>query len=216
MNKRFVLYPLIVICVLIFFGYQSMDIIEYVTNDLQLDIITIGIFDAYLAQLSISTILTLVCLLPIFAIIMFFEICSALYEHECNAFRYSILPATWLFSFGFILSFFYIIPSMISYIPITDISQTVSLDSYINIVLSLSLAFGIIFVLPILIITLVMHGLIRISLLERIRKHVYIMALVIGALLTPPDIFTQVLLAVPLIILYELSIIISKVLYRIK
>lgn len=81
-----------------------------------------------------------------------------------------------------------------------------SLGKYFDFALRMFLAFGLVFELPILIYFLARFGVVTPPLLRKYRRHAYILVLVTAAVITPPDIFTQVVLAMPMVILYELSI----------
>ena len=82
--------------------------------------------------------------------------------------------------------------------------------SYVSIVASISLASGILFELPAIIYFLSKIGLITSAFLKKYRRHALIVVLTISAIITPPDIFSQILVSLPLFILYEISIKLSK------
>lgn len=85
----------------------------------------------------------------------------------------------------------------------TDISE------YLGFVLSMFLAFGITFEVPVFVLILIRTGLVSIEKMKSIRRFVLVGAFVIGAIFTPPDVLSQILLAVPLYLLYELGIILA-------
>ena len=92
----------------------------------------------------------------------------------------------------------------------TQINNTINLSSYISTVTSIVLACGIIFELPIIIFFLTKVGLVTPNFLRKHRRHAVIITLIISAIITPPDIFSQILVSFPLMFLYELSIKISR------
>jgi len=83
------------------------------------------------------------------------------------------------------------------------------LGSYIDFILMAVVMFGIVFCMPIVLSILSYIGLINTGVMKQYRKHVYLSLLIVGAVITPPDVFTQILVSVPLIVLYELSIVVS-------
>jgi len=91
--------------------------------------------------------------------------------------------------------------------------NTISLNSYIAMLIMLVLVSGLIFELPIIIYFLAKLGLITDAFMKQYRKHAFVVILVVAAILTPPDVTSQVLIAMPLYFLYEVGIIIAKKVY---
>ena len=89
-----------------------------------------------------------------------------------------------------------------------------SLAGYISFTLTMILVFGIVFELPVVIGLLSMLGLVTPAFLSKYRRHAILAIFIVAAVLTPPDPITQSLLAIPLVVLYEISIIVSRVIYR--
>jgi sec-independent protein translocase protein TatC len=94
------------------------------------------------------------------------------------------------------------------------VANQISLSSYISTVVSVTFAVGIVFELPILVYFLTKVGLLTPDFLKRNRKYMFVILLILSAIITPPDMFSQVLVVIPLIILYEFSIGVSKRVYR--
>jgi len=92
----------------------------------------------------------------------------------------------------------------------SDLVATISVNEYLQFITMLIMVFGLIFELPILSFFLTKIGLVTPAFLRHYRRHGIVTMVIIAAVITPPDVFTQVLLAAPLIILYEISIIVSK------
>jgi sec-independent protein translocase protein TatC len=90
------------------------------------------------------------------------------------------------------------------------------LNSYMGILASTTLASGIIFELPILVFFLSKIGLLTPELMKKYRKHAFVVTLLLAAIITPPDVFSQVLICIPIVILYEISIYISRYVQRQK
>jgi sec-independent protein translocase protein TatC len=91
---------------------------------------------------------------------------------------------------------------------------TITLSNYISFASKLLLAFGMVFEIPLVVFLLSKVGLITPAFLTKNRKYVLLLCFVIGAILTPPDVVTQMLLAVPMYLLFELSVLLSKMVYR--
>ena len=91
-----------------------------------------------------------------------------------------------------------------------------SFEDYIGFVSSLLLSFGIVFELPLLIVLLTQLGLVKPMTFKKHRKYVILVIFIVAAILTPPDVLSQVMMASPMIFLYEFRIIISSIIYRKK
>ena len=134
--------------------------------------------------------------------------------------RGAVLVATLLFYVGVLFSYFLIVPLTINFLGTYQVSSTVentiALRSYINTVISLSFAVGIVFELPIVVFFLTRIGVLSPSIMKKGRRIALVIILGVAALITPADIFSMIMVAIPLYVLYELSIGISKRVYRRK
>lgn len=88
------------------------------------------------------------------------------------------------------------------------------MSEYLNLLLNLGLVFGLAFQLPIVVIIMVRFGVVNVETLTKNRKYAVVLIFVVAAILTPPDVLSQIMLALPLLILYELSIMLSKILNK--
>jgi sec-independent protein translocase protein TatC len=118
-----------------------------------------------------------------------------------------------LFIIGITFAYFVLIPLGLYFL--LNISNNlvpmITISKYISLVISLLILFGLLFELPLVILFLTRLGVITPEFLSRKRRYAIFFIFIIAALLTPPDIFTQFIMAVPLILLYEVSILVSKV-----
>ncbi|NOY52032.1 MAG: twin-arginine translocase subunit TatC [Deltaproteobacteria bacterium] len=128
-----------------------------------------------------------------------------------------ILPFIFMGSIFFLLGaslcYFIILPYGTEFFINFDktLQSTINIAGYINFCTRLILAFGIVFQLPLVLLLLSKIGLISSKTLSGYRKYAYILFFIIGAILTPPDPFTQILMATPLVCMYELSIFLTRV-----
>ncbi|MFQ5602884.1 MAG: twin-arginine translocase subunit TatC [bacterium] len=95
----------------------------------------------------------------------------------------------------------------------SDLMATISINEYLQFITMLILVFGVIFELPILAYFLTKVGFLTPAFMRQYRRHGIVIMVILSAVITPPDIFTQILLAGPLILLYEISILVSKLAY---
>ena len=145
-------------------------------------------------------------------------ISPGLKANERNSSRGFIFIASVLFFLGVLFGYYVITPLSINFLGSYQVSKEVfndfDLDSYISLVRTSVLACGIIFELPILMYILTKIGLVTPEGLKKYRKFALIFILIIAAIITPPDVASQIIVAIPILILYELSIYISKVVVK--
>jgi len=137
---------------------------------------------------------------------------------ERKSARGFILIASLLFFIGVLFGYYIVTPLSINFLGSYQVSKEVfndfDLSSYISLVRASTLACGLIFELPILIYILTKIGLLTPETLRKYRKFSLVIVLILSAIITPPDIASQVIVTIPIVILYELSIFISKAVIR--
>jgi sec-independent protein translocase protein TatC len=140
-------------------------------------------------------------------------ISPGLHENERNTSRGFILIASLLFFIGVLFGYYVVAPLSINFLGSYRVSDQVfndfDLSSYIGLVRASVLASGLIFELPILIYFLTKIGVVTPQFLRKYRKFALVIVLIISAIITPPDIASQVIVSVPVLLLYEISIYIS-------
>lgn len=145
-------------------------------------------------------------------------ISPGLYETERKLAFQFILISSFLFFLGSAFGYFVITPLSISFLGTYSVSNTVvnqiDLSSYIAMVRSSVLCCGVIFELPIGIYFLARLGLISADFLKKYRKHALIIVLILAAIITPPDIMSQIIVTIPIMILYEISIFVVRIVTR--
>jgi sec-independent protein translocase protein TatC len=137
-----------------------------------------------------------------------------LLKNERKILPLTILATILCFLVGGAFAYFIIIPYALQFflsLAPVDIENNIALDFYIGFLLRLIIVFGVVFELPMLSLILSKFGLLTPSFMRKYRKYAIVGAFILGAILTPPDPTTQLLLAIPIILLYELSIFISYV-----
>ena len=139
---------------------------------------------------------------------------------ERNSAKGFIFIASLLFFIGVLFGYYVVTPLSINFLGTYQVSGQVhndfDLSSYISLVRASVIASGLIFELPILIYILTKVGVVTPNMLKKYRKISLVLVLILSAIITPPDIASQVIVSVPIVILYEISIFISKVVIRKK
>ena len=168
----------------------------------------------FMTHISTAVYLGLLAASPYIMYELFRFISPALYENER---RYSVrvtLTIYVLFVLGVLLTYFVLFPISFrflgTYSVAESVTSTITIDSYISSMLSLTLVMGAVFQLPVICFILGKLGLITSTLLARYRRHAFVLLMVIAAIITPPDIMTLVLVSLPLYMLYEVSIWVVK------
>jgi sec-independent protein translocase protein TatC len=136
----------------------------------------------------------------------------ALYEHERKNSTGIILYTSFLFLTGIAFGYFVLAPMSINFLGNYTVSQQVGdfidLDSYISTITMVTVACGILFELPVIMYFLARVGIITAGFLRRYRRHAIVVNLLVSAIITPPDISSQIIVALPIALLYEISILI--------
>ncbi len=142
----------------------------------------------------------------------------ALHPKEKKHSRGAVLISSFLFITGVLFGYFLIVPLTINFLGgyhVSDaVSNTISLGSYLRNVVSVSLSLGVVFEIPVLVYFLTKTGLITPQFMRKSRKIVLIILLIVSAIITPPDMISQIMVCIPLLGLYELSIKISQRVYN--
>ena len=190
----------------------GVDSLRINTKDLQL--ISIKMADNFMTHVWTSIIAGFILASPY----VFFEIWRfirpALYEKERKHSGGAVLYMSVLFLLGVLFGYFLIVPLSVdflgSYTLSSEVTNQINMRSYIGTVTSISLASGVIFELPIFVYFLSKVGILTPSLMKHYRRHAYVLLLLLSAIITPPDVFSQIMVCLPLVFLYELGIVISK------
>lgn len=193
---------------------EMVDIAALCINNTPFEIINIKMAGQFTTHITISLIAGVIMAFPyiFWEFWRFFR--PALYENEYSHARGAVISSSLLFLTGVLFGYFVLAPLSIHFLSSYSVSDQVSnqifLRSYIGTITSISLASGVVFELPIVIYFLSRIGLITPAFLKKYRKHSIVVILIVAAIITPPDIFSQILVCLPLLALYEIGIVISK------
>ncbi len=176
--------------------------------------------EAFWMHLKVSFVASFVLSLPVIFYQLWRFLSPGLLPKEKKYILPFVLFASVMFFIGSLFCFFIVLPFAMTFLlgyKTENIAPMLSVGSYIDFCLKFILAFGAIFELPIAIILLTRFGVVTPAFLAKNRKFAVLVAFVVGAILTPtPDAFNQTLMAVPIIFLYEIGILLSRVMYRRK
>ena len=140
------------------------------------------------------------------------------YTYDANKIRGFIFISSILFFIGVLFGYYIVCPLSINFLGTYSVAELVhndfDLNSYIGLIRASTLASGLIFELPIIIYFLTKIGLVTPEFLKKNRKFALVIVLIFAAVITPPDIASQVIVAIPVIVLYQVSILISRIVIR--
>jgi len=174
--------------------------------------------EAFWMHLKVSFVAALLLSLPVIFYQLWRFISPGLLAKEKKYVLPFVFFATALFIAGAFFCFIVVLPFAITFLlgyKTQNMTPMLSVGSYVDFCLKFVLAFGIIFELPLVIVFLTRMGIVTPAMLAKNRKFAVLFAFIAGAILTPtPDAFNQTLMAVPIIILYEIGILLSRILYR--
>jgi len=174
--------------------------------------------DPFSIVLNAAIALGVAIALPVIFYQLWSFISPALHQHEKKLVMPMFLFATFLFLCGVCLSWFVVLPLALPWLmnfggPSLDPMITAS--EYFGFAISMTLAFGICFELPIVIVSLALLGIVTPQFLNKFRRHAIVVCVIIGAFLTPGDlVWTTIAMAVPLYFLYEVSVLLTIIIYR--
>ncbi|MDA3907148.1 MAG: twin-arginine translocase subunit TatC [Bacteroidales bacterium] len=193
---------------------QLLGIDYFCVKDLALEIININMSGQFMTHMYISFVVGFIVAAPYIIYEFWRFVKPALYDVERKSSGGAVLVFSFLFYLGVLFSYFLIVPLTLNFFGSYHVSEMVrnqiSLSSYISTVVSVTLSIGLIFELPIVIYFLAKVGIVDIDFLKRNRKYTLVIVLILSAIVTPPDVFSQVLVTAPLMLLYEFSIFLAK------
>jgi len=175
--------------------------------------------EGFVLRLKAAFIAGILIGLPVIVYHLWKYIAPAINKQDRKFARRSIIAALFLLYGGMVFTYFLILPfavkMLLSFTPV-DMANTIGASKYLSFVLLFSLGMGLMFELPIIIMILTRIGLVTPAFLISKRKYAIILIWIIAAMITPPDLLTQGMLAVPIMLLYELSIFISRMMVKRK
>ena len=170
-------------------------------------------------KIKISLLMALFIALPYVAYTIWKFVVPALFPHEKRTVKRLAFSTCLLFLGGAAFCFFLIIPAMMRFslsMQSEGLEPAIGLSNYIVLVGMLLLGFGIMFQLPIVVFFLALSGIVKLKTIKKLRPIVLIVILTLSALLTPPDVFSQLMMAIPTYLLFEISLLLSSIAVRNK
>ncbi|HYS66208.1 MAG TPA: twin-arginine translocase subunit TatC [Paraburkholderia sp.] len=220
LRDRIIRAGLAVIVVFVGLVYWAPDIFRLLARPLMMNLpkdgkmIVTDVTGSFFVPMKVTMLVAFVIALPIVLYQIWAFVAPGLYQHEKKLVGPLVGSSYTLFLCGMAFAYFVVFPTifrvMAHYNAPLGAEMTTDIDNYLSFVLTMFVAFGVTFEVPIVVVLLVRMNVLTIKKLKEIRPYVIVGAFVISAVVTPPDVFSQLILAIPLIILYEAGIIAAR------
>lgn len=179
--------------------------------------IATGVITPFLIPVKVTLLLAFLIALPVVLYQAWAFIAPGLYTHEKKLVLPLVVSSSLLFLAGVAFCYFFVFGMVFKFVnefAPKSINVAPDIESYFGFVMTLFIAFGVTFEVPIVVIVLVRMGLVTVEKLKEVRPYVIVGAFVIAAVVTPPDVMSQLLLAIPICLLYEVGLLIAPAFAR--
>ncbi|MDQ7980050.1 twin-arginine translocase subunit TatC [Paraburkholderia sp. SARCC-3016] len=220
LRNRIIRAGLAVVVVFVGLVYWAPDIFRLLARPLMMNLpkdgkmIVTDVTGSFFVPMKVTMLVAFVIALPIVLYQIWAFVAPGLYQHEKKLVMPLVSSSYVLFLCGMAFAYFVVFPTifrvMAHYNAPLGAEMTTDIDNYLSFVLTMFLAFGVTFEVPIVVVLLVRMGVLTVQKLKQIRPYVVVGAFVVSAVVTPPDVFSQLILAIPLIVLYEAGIIAAR------
>ncbi|WP_102693764.1 twin-arginine translocase subunit TatC [Rummeliibacillus pycnus] len=221
LRKRLIIVAVFFVIAVIssfFLAEPLIHFLQYSSEAKQLQLHSFKITDPVNIYFQVIFVLAIVMTSPVILYQFWAFISPGLYAKERRATLRYIPYIVLLFVGGVMFSYEVLFPYMIKFMADMsaqlDVEQTIGINEYFQFLLQITLPFGIVFELPIVVLFLTRLGIITPQMLSKVRKYAYFILLVISDIITPTDVMSLFIVSIPLCFLYEISIIISRIGYR--
>ena len=177
------------------------------------NLIAIGVISPFLTPLKMSLILAIYIAMPYLLYQLWMFIAPALYRHEKRLILPLVVSSTLLFYAGLVFSFYIVFPVIFGFLAGVgpdSVNFAPDIQYYLDFILKVSFAFGVAFEVPVVTILLIIFGVTTPQKLKKNRSYIIVGSFVIGMILTPPDVISQFLIAIPIWLLFEAGLIFSS------
>lgn len=195
------------------------DIYKWFVRDLDVKLIVLGPSDIIWIYFMLATVIAIAGTIPVLALQIWMFVKPALKPVE-RKLSLAYIPALFaLFLAGLSFGYFVIFPTVLNFLVELSGDMLVTnftAEKYFRFIMNMTLPFGILFELPVVVMFLTSLGVINPYVLQRVRKYAYLVLVIISVVISPPDFMSDILVTIPLLLLYEISINLSKVVYKRK
>ena len=175
--------------------------------------IATGVITPFLIPMKIAFMAGFIIALPFILYQIWAFVAPGLYSHEKKLVLPLVVSSTVLFVLGMVFCYFIVFGKVFTFISSfapKSITVAPDIEAYFNFVLGMFMAFGLAFEVPVVVVVLVLAGLVTVAQLREWRGYVVVAIFVVAAVVTPPDVVSQIALAVPMCLLYEIGIVVAQ------
>jgi len=179
--------------------------------------IATGVVTPFLVPMKVTALVAFLIALPYVLYHAWAFVAPGLYEHEKRLALPVVVSSTVLFFLGVAFCYFFVFGKVFAFIhefAPKSITPAPDIEAYFSFVITMFLAFGIAFEIPVAVVLLARFGVVSIAALRQARPYVIVGAFVVAAIVTPPDVLSQLLLALPMCLLYEVGLALARVAAR--
>lgn len=179
--------------------------------------IATDVVGVFLVPMKVTFMIAFVIALPYVLYQAWAFVAPGLYVHEQRLVLPLVIASSLLFVVGMAFAYFLVFPVIFKFMASVapeGVAWMTDIEKYLSFALTTFVAFGVTFEVPVVVIVLVRAGLVSIEKLKEIRPYVIVGAFVVGAIFTPPDVLSQLMLAIPLCLLYEVGIVLARLLFK--
>jgi sec-independent protein translocase protein TatC len=175
--------------------------------------IATGVITPFLVPVKVAMMVAFVLVLPYVLYQAWAFVAPGLYSHEKRLVVPLVFASTLLFLLGMAFCYFFVFGVVFQFVHAIapkSIAVAPDIEQYLNFVMTMFLAFGVTFEVPVAVILLVRMGVVTIEQLKNIRPYFVVGAFVVAAIVTPPDVISQLMLAIPMCLLYEVGLVFAR------
>jgi len=215
LRKRLVYSSIVLVAtVLICYNYAENIVKHIIDIGPHINFVFIAPAELLMSYIKISIIGGLVVSAPFLALQIWMFVSPGLKKNEKRTIAVSLFVGGFFFIIGVVFSYLVVMPTMLQFFmgfQIEEIREMISFSNYLTFVINTLLSFGLIFELPIVMVIMTRFHILKVEFLKKNRKFAILIIFVIAAILTPPDVISQMLLGLPMVLLFEVGIILSTI-----
>jgi sec-independent protein translocase protein TatC len=175
--------------------------------------IATGVVTPFMVPLKVTLLAAFVLALPVILYQAWAFIAPGLYKHEKKFALPLVIGSTLLFLLGMAFCYYFVFGTVFKFIAHfapASITPAPDIEQYLNFVMTMFLAFGVTFEVPVVVVLLVKFGIVSLDKLKELRPYAIVGAFIIAAVVTPPDVSSQLMLAIPMCLLFELGLLLAR------
>jgi sec-independent protein translocase protein TatC len=206
-----------VAAVLLSYNFSEILVTDMIGIVPDISFVFISPAELLLSYIKIAVIIGLSVSSPFLIMQVWLFVSPGLEKKERRTMLFSLLFGGVFFILGAVFAYVVVLPLILEFFmgfQVEGIEEMISFSSYLSLIVNTVLSFGLIFELPSIMVIMVRFGIVKVRFLRKNRKYIILVIFVVAAVLTPPDIISQTLLALPMILLFELGIFLSRIVER--